>query len=97
MFDLYEAQKIARKEVEKIIEADPELDKSEVEEVHLERESELAWTFWAAVPKLVEAGWNPGAIVVLVDKNDGHIWTETEESEFFKKQERTRRKIGFLK
>ena len=97
MFDLNEAQNIARKEVERIIEADPELDKSEVEEIRLERESELAWTFWAEIPKLVEAGWNPGAIVVLIDKNDGHVWTEAEESDFFKTREKTRRKIGFLK
>ena len=97
MFDLIAAQEIARKEVEKIIEVDPQLDKSEVEEVRLERESERAWTFRAPVPKLVEAGWNPGAIVVLIDKSDGHVWTEEEETQFYKTHEKTRRKIGFLK
>ena len=97
MFDLTEAQTAARREVEKIIDADPQLRGSEVEEVRLERENERAWTFFAPIPKLIDAGWVPGAIVVLIDKLDGHIWTEKEESEFFKKWEKARPQIGFLK
>lgn len=97
MFDLNEAQSIARKEVEKIVEADPELDESEVKEIRLESENARFWTFWADIPKLIEAGWNPGAIVVLIDKNDGRVLTEAEETQFYKTHEKTRRKIGFLK
>ena len=97
MFDLNEAINIAHKEVEKIIEADPELNKSDVEEVRLDRESEWVWTFVADIPKLINEGWIPGAITVFVDKNDGHVWTEQEQASFHKKWEKTRRKIGFIK
>ena len=97
MFDLTEAHNIARKEVQKIIEADSELDKSEVEEVRLERENEWVWTFTADIPKLINEGWIPGAIIVHVDKKDGHVWTEEEQSSFHKKWEKSRRKIGFIK
>jgi hypothetical protein len=97
MFDLNEAQRTARKEVEKIIEGDPELSKSEVEEVRLERENELAWTFAADIPKLINEGWSPGAIIVFIDKRDGHIWTEEEQSDFHKNWEKTRRRAGFIR
>lgn len=97
MVDLSEAKIIAREEVEKIIEADPELHETEVEEVRLERENEAAWTFTADIPKLINEGWVPGAIVVLVDKTDGHVLTEAEQVEFHKHRERTRRRAGFLR
>ena len=45
MFDLTDGQNIARREVEKIIDADPELSASEVKEIHLVRENEQSWTF----------------------------------------------------
>jgi hypothetical protein len=97
MFDLNEAEIIARKEVLKIIEADPELVESEVEEVHLVRENEWVWTFAADIPKLINQGWAPGAITILIDKNDGHVLNEEEQAGFHKKYETTRRKIGFIK
>lgn len=97
MFDLDEALDIARVEVEKIIEADHELNNSEVEEVRLARENESFWTFAADIPKLIEAGWVPGAITVLIDKTDGHIWTEEEHANFQKNWESTRRRAGFIK
>ena len=67
MFDLNEARNIALREVEKIIEADSELIKSEVEEVHLECENELTWTFAAYIRKVINEGWVPGAIIVSID------------------------------
>lgn len=97
MFDLNEAKISAQREVEKIVEADPELSPSEVEEVHLERESERVWIFAADIPKLIEDGWVPGAITVFIDKNDGHILTEAEQAEFHKHWENTRRRAGFIK
>jgi len=97
MFDFNEAKNNARQEVQRIIEDDSELDESEVEEISFERENEWAWTFTAKIPKLIEEGWIPGAITVLIDKNDGHVWTEEEQSEFHKKWEKSRPKIGFIR
>lgn len=97
MFDLNEAHEIARREVEKIIEADRELSKSEVEEVRLERENELVWTFTADIPKLINEGWSPGAITVLIDKNDGNVLTEEQQTNFHKSFENKRRRAGFIK
>jgi len=97
MFDLNDGQNIARREVEKIIDADPELTKSEVEEIHLVRENEQVWTFAADIPKLINEGWAPGAIVVLIDKNDGHVLTEEEQINFHKHRENTRRRAGFIR
>lgn len=97
MFDLSEAQNIARTEADKIIEADPNLDKSEVEEIILVRENESVWTFEAKIPKLIEAGWVPGAITVVISKNDGHILTEKEQNKLYQNLENTRRRAGFLR
>ena len=97
MFDLNRAKNSARIEVDKIIEADPELESSEVEEVMLVSENESVWTFRAEIPKLIDAGWNPGAITVVIDKNDGHILTENEQNKLYRNFENTRRRIGFIK
>jgi hypothetical protein len=97
MSDLNEALITARKEVEKIIEADAELVQSEVEEVRLARENERIWTFTADIPKLINEGWSPGAITVLIDKTDGHVLTPEQEADFHKNYENTRRRAGFIK
>jgi hypothetical protein len=97
MFDLNEAQNIAAKRVKKIIESDPELSESEVEEVRLERETELAWIFVAEIPKLIKEGWIPGAITLLIDKEDGHVLTEEEQIHFHKNLENERRRAGFIR
>lgn len=97
MPDLNEALNTARKEVEKIIEADPELNRTEVEEVRLARENERVWTFTADIPKLIDEGWSPGAITVLIDKTDGHVLTAEQEAEFHKNWGNNRRRAGFVK
>jgi hypothetical protein len=97
MSDFNEALNTARKEVDKIIEADPELIQTEVEEVRLARENERVWTFTADIPKLIEQGWSPGAITVLIDKTDGHVLTAEQEADFHKNWENTRRRAGFVK
>ena len=97
MFDLNEAINAARREVEKIIDADPQLTKSEVEEVRLERETETMWTFAADIPKLIDQGWVPGAITVLIDKRDGHVLSEEEQDEFHQNSENSRRRAGFIR
>jgi hypothetical protein len=88
MFDFNEALGAAREQVKKIIEADPELNQAEVEEVRLARENERVWTFTADIPKLIEQGWAPGAITVL---------SEEQEADFHKNWESTRRRAGFVK
>jgi vacuolar-type H+-ATPase subunit E/Vma4 len=96
MFDLNEARNAARSEVKKIIDADPELSEAEVEEVRLVRENERAWTFTADIPKLIDEGWSPGAVIVLIDKSDGHVLTQEEQVEFHKHWEDGRRRAGFI-
>ncbi|HLM03471.1 MAG TPA: hypothetical protein VK400_20625 [Pyrinomonadaceae bacterium] len=97
MSDFNKALNTARMEVEKIIDADAELSESEVEEVRLARENESVWTFTADIPKLIEEGWSPGAITVLIDKTDGHVLTAEQEADFHKHWENTRRRAGFVK
>ncbi len=97
MLDLNQAENVARLEVAKIIEADPELSESEVKEIRLERENESVWTFTADIPKLINEGWVPGAITVLIDKNDGHVLTEEEQADFHQNWENKRRRAGFIK
>lgn len=97
MFDLNEARNAACSEVKKIIDADPELSESEVEEVRLVRENERVWTFAADIPKLIDEGWAPGAVIVLIDKTDGHVLTEEEQVEFHKHWGDGRRRAGFIK
>lgn len=97
MLDFSEAKNIARIEVDKIIETDPELSQSEVKEIALVRENESVWTFAAEIPKLIDAGWNPGAITVVIDKNDGHILTENEQTKLYKNLDNTRRRVGFIR
>lgn len=97
MFDLNEAQNAARAEVKKIIAADPELSEPEVEEARLVRENERAWTFAADIPKLIDEGWVPGAVIVMIDKTDGHVLTETEQAEFHKHWDDARRRAGFIR
>ena len=97
MVDLNEALNLARNEVKKIIDADPALSEPEVKEVRLMGENEQAWTFAADIPKLINEGWAPGAVIVLIDKNDGHVLTEREQVEFHKHWENARRRAGFIK
>ena len=97
MFDFNEAQKAARREVKKIIDADPKLSEPEVEEVRLVRENEQVWTFAAEIPKLIDEGWVPGAIIVLIDKNDGHVLNQEEQVEFHKHWDDARRRAGFIR
>lgn len=97
MPDLNEAQNTARCEVKEIICADPELSEADVEEVRLVRENEQAWVFAADIPKLINEGWSPGAVVVLIAKKDGHILTEEEQVEFHKHWGNARRRAGFIK
>jgi|GEM_PF-3246170 len=97
MLDLNEALIVARREVGKIIDADPELSEAEVEEVRLVRENERVWTFAADIPKLINEGWAPGAVIVFIDKNDGHVLTAEEQVEFHKHWGNTRRRAGFIK
>jgi hypothetical protein len=97
MFDFSEAQNAARNEVKKIIDADPELSEPEVEEVRLVRENERAWIFAAEIPKLINQGWVPGAVIVFIDKNDGHVLTQNEQVELHKHWEDARRRAGFIK
>jgi hypothetical protein len=96
MFNLNEALDLARKEVKKIIEIDPELSPLEVQEVRLVRENEKVWIFTADIPKLIEEGWSPGAITVLIDKTDGHVLNEEQEAQFHKNWGNMRRRAGFI-
>lgn len=97
MCNLNEARNTAQNEVRRIIAADSELNNSEVEEMRLAHENELAWIFTADIPKLIKDGWSPGAITVCIDKKDGHVLTDEEQSDLHKNWDKNRRRAGFLK
>lgn len=75
MISFDKAKEIAAGETEKRAEK-YRADGMEVRAPLLAWEAEKVWTFAAAIPQLQEEGYAPGAIMITIDKEDGHIWTE---------------------
>lgn len=78
MFNLEKAKQIAEREVKQILARRTDLQKYEFGAVHFVRENDWYLVFSAASEQLQEEGYIPGAIMVAVDKFDGHIWTKSE-------------------
>ena len=72
------AQRIAEKEVERLISQSAHLQQYHFEPPSLARETPEVWTFCAGSAELIEAGIVPGALHVSVDKTDGHVWSQAE-------------------
>ena len=80
---LQQALKIAEGELRHRVETAEELKGYDFSPVQLSRENPAFWVFSAGSPRLLEAGFIPGAIFVCVDKTDGHLWgTEAQEQYF---------------
>jgi len=85
-----EALEIGRQEIERLIRESPELSNYSFDEVGFLRESDLVWTFAAGSEELIEQGYVPGAVIVSVDKRDGHIWSREEMESYALQRERSR-------
>jgi hypothetical protein len=77
MIDFNKAQKIASAEIKRH-QTNPRYNGMEFGETRFWREQTEFWTFAAPIPKLQDEGYAPGALLVSVDKTDGHIWTEAD-------------------
>lgn len=73
-----QAQLLAETAIQEIIQRSPELAGLTFHPLNYYRENEAYWVFGAACPELIRQGYIPGAVIVGVDKNDGHIWQEEE-------------------
>lgn len=84
----HEALEIARREINRLIGDSAELSRFCFGDVGFLRENEMMWTFAAGSEQLIEQGYVPGAVIVSVDKNDGHIWSREEMESYARLHER---------
>lgn len=84
-----EALEIANQEIQRLIVTSPDLSQYAFGEVGLLRENELTWTFAAGSEELIEQGYVPGAIIISIDKRDGHIWNREEVEKFARQREQS--------
>ena len=79
---LEQAQKIAALEVERRKNT-PRLAGYDFSPTALLWDEPLTWTFVSGSQKLHEEGCVPGAFFVMVDKQDGHIWSDDEVEQYY--------------
>lgn len=85
-----EALKIASREIQRVIGESSDISECSFGEVGFLRETELMWTFAAGSEELIEQGYVPGAVIVSVDKKDGHIWGREETEKLARQHEQLR-------
>lgn len=54
--------------------------------VELHEESEAFWTFVSGSDAMFNDGYVPGAFFAVVDKTDGHLWTRSEQENYYKQK-----------
>ncbi|MGH9845111.1 MAG: hypothetical protein ACREEM_40865 [Blastocatellia bacterium] len=82
MLTFEQARKIAAREIERLTSEPPLLDYP-FGEMWFKREEEPFWVFAAASQKLQDEGYIPGAVYILVDKCDGHLWSDEEQERYY--------------
>lgn len=82
MLTLEQAKEIAAHELERLT-ATPPLAAYRFDEMWCKREEEPFWVFAASSQQLQDEGYVPGAVYVLVDKRDGHLWSEAEQAQYY--------------
>lgn len=82
-----EAVEIASREIKRLIGESADLSQHRFGDVGFLRENELMWTFAAGSEELIEQGYVPGAVIVSVDKKDGHIWSREEMERYARQRE----------
>jgi hypothetical protein len=87
---LDDALEIARREIARLIKESAELSQYSFGEVGYLRENDRVWTFAAGSAELIEQGYIPGAVIVSIDKKDGHIWSREEMEQYAQQCERER-------
>lgn len=85
-----QAQLLAETAIQEMIQGSPEFIGLAFSPVSYYRENEAYWVFGAACSELISQGYVPGAVIVGVDKNDGHIWQEEEYEQRAEEYERHR-------
>ena len=78
MCNLENAKRIAENEIKSILDRRTDLRKYKFEPVEFVRENDWYWVFAAGSKQLQSEGFAPGAILVGVDKSDGHLWTKAD-------------------
>lgn len=86
-----EALEVARHAIARVISESDRLSKYTFGEVGFLRENDRVWTFAAGSEDLIEQGYVPGAVIVSVDKEDGHVWTREETEQYSLERERMKR------
>jgi hypothetical protein len=82
MLTFEQAKEIAAREIERLT-SEPPLRDYEFGQMWFKREEEPFWVFAAASQELQDNGYVPGAVYVLVDKLDGHIWSDEEQERYY--------------
>jgi hypothetical protein len=83
MLTFEQAKEIAAREIERLT-SEPPLRDYVFGEMWFKREEEPFWVFASASQELQDEGYVPGAVYVLVDKLDGHIWSGEEEGQYYR-------------
>lgn len=79
---LEKAQQVAEQEVARQRQQ-PALRGYSFSPVRLKSEEPLFWTFVSGSARLVADGYIPGALYVVVDKRDGHVWSDEEQARYY--------------
>jgi hypothetical protein len=86
-----QALEIARHEIARVISESDRLSQYSFGEAGFLREDERVWTFAAGSEELIEQGYVSGAVIISVDKKDGHVWTREEMEQYSLERERMKR------
>lgn len=82
MLTFEQAKEIAAREIERLTN-EPPLSDYEFGAMWFKREEGPFLVFAAASQKLQDEGYVPGAVYVLVDKLDGHFWSDEEQERYY--------------
>lgn len=88
---LAQAEKIAAQELRRLVTDSPQLGQYEFGEPYLRREEPSFWTFGMASQQLMDEGYAPGALFVSIGKQDGHIWSDEEVTQYYEQLSAVRR------
>lgn len=94
MIDLNIAQQNAAREIQRIQQTSGFWGTYELGKLHLARESEVFWVFFAGSRELVEQAHTPRGLFVTVDKASGRIWTRDEIEAYYMKVAEKRQPIA---
>ena len=83
MLNKNRALEIAEKTIYKL---QKESEYNDFSPVELHGETESFWIYVSGSQAMIDDGIIPGAFFAVVDKTDGHIWTRSEQENYYKQQ-----------